>query len=433
MTTNDVHNRGNVLSDKAIRQLKELPSVIDRQIKYLLNRQGEDPSAGNRLVRIAKTVSQDFPYPSGSVNKYEVKLGRPDFDNTTVGMETPSFTPTRADTTDDKVRIACSLVPRDIPEGTLVYIELHNHKWYILPGSVSGDIIGFDTGGYCRTRDEPKYFIVTIDRIGNDEGPSQQPHDAADFPSEYKVIYRGFSHDRMTGGNAYNVHTWIYRVCDDSFDLNVFIDSNAMITWIDGLPENVGDPNDSWELFTDAPQICGFNILDPSIYNSIGALQAQVDDCLHQNNLYDQFTLVPIPMDWNECNLNLCDERNPAWNVVGREIEVKVTERPCGVSKVEGEDENGNIIVRDTLGSFLYGRSPAEITCRRGVATRVHTEGEYECHWMIIWMDMFDEIQVVSDIIIGTRGIEIERKLIDVWRECDLDDEYIEGNTCEES
>jgi hypothetical protein len=433
MTTNDVNNRGNVLSDKAISQLKDLPRVIDRQIKYLLSRQGSDPVHSDRLVRIAQTVSQDFAYPLGSVNKYEVKLGKPDFDNTTVGLEIPSFTPTRPDTTDDKVRIACTPIPRAIPEGTLVFIELHNHKWYILPeGVASLDIVAFDTGGYCNVSNDPQYFIVTIDRIGNDEGPSQEPHDAADFPSEYKMIYHGFSHDRMTGGNAYNTHTWIYRVCDDSFDLNVYVDTNAMLNWVDSLPENVGDPNDSWELNTDAPNICGFNIIDESDL-TIGRLKDIYDICLAQNNLYDQFDLVPIPLDWDDCNLNLCSERNPAWNVVGREIEVKVTERPCGVSKVTGEDENGMITVRDTLGSFLYGRSPSEIVCRRGVAVYMNTPGEYECHWLIIWMDMFNEIQVVSDIIIGTRGIEIERKLIDVWRECDLEDEYIEGNTCEES
>ena len=62
-----------------------------------------------------------------------------------------------------------------------------------------------------------------------------------------------------------------------------------------------------------------------------------------------------------------------------------------------------------------------------------HDDPYAECYWLIIWMDMFDEIQVVSDVVIGTRGITIERKQVDIWRECDLPDEWIEGNTCEES
>ncbi len=296
----------------------------------------------------------------------------------------------------------------------------------------SMQLLAFDTEGYCETTNEPQYFIVTIDRIGNNAGPSQQPHDALEFPDNYTMIYHGFSHDRMTGGNAYNTHTWIYKVCDDSFDLNVYIDTNAMINWIDGLPENVGDPNDSWELNTDAPNICGFNIIDPSGL-SLGGLQEYADICLAQNNLYDQVNVQELDTQWDDCNDFLCSERSAALNVVGREIKVRVTERPCGVTKVHKEDAEGYVTVRDTLGSFLYGRTNAEINCRRGVAAYMETPGEYECHWMIIWMDMFDEIQVVSDIIIGVAGIEIERKRVDIWRDCDLDDEYIEGNTCETS
>ncbi len=54
-----------------------------------------------------------------------------------------------------------------------------------------------------------------------------------------------------------------------------------------------------------------------------------------------------------------------------------------------------------------------------------------ECYWMIIWMDMFDEVDLVSDVIIGTKSITIEKKKVDVWNHCDLDPHRIEGATCE--
>lgn len=426
MTTNDVNNRGNVLSDKAIRQLKDLPAVIDRQIKYLLNRQGQDPSAGNRLVRIAKTVSQDFDYPSGAVNKYEVKLGRPDFDNTTVGLETPSFTPIKSDTTDNKVRIACTPIARTIAEGTLVFIELHNHKWYILPEGVgSTNIIAFDTGGYTNEIPDQQCWFVSLSRVSNDEGPSEEPDEMIGFPEGTKLLYKGNSWDLMTGGNAYNTYLWVYQTCNNNVDMLEWMEQTYVSDWVAQLPENAGNPNDAWTQES-------ANLL--SCYRD--AILNIRDSQLEQPATYEIDDLLG-PLDADECDPdNLCANIPKSAYACDRRIRATVTHTYCGMSDpVPDEAEDGTVELRDSTCSFLWGRTDADLRNRKGIAVYMKESDEPygECYWLITWMDMFDEVQMVSDIIIGSRGITIERKKVDIWRECDLPEEWIEGNTCEDS
>lgn len=55
---------------------------------------------------------------------------------------------------------------------------------------------------------------------------------------------------------------------------------------------------------------------------------------------------------------------------------------------------------------------------------------EAECYWMVVYMDMFDTIELVHDIIIGTRTITTKKKKIDVWNHCDLDDDVYQGEDC---
>lgn len=425
MTTNDVNNRGNVLSDAAIRQLKNLPQIIDRQINYMLNRQGKHPSAGNRLVRIAKTVSADFPYPSGAVNKYEVKLGLPDFDNTTVGTETPSFTPINPSTLDDKIRIACTPIARTISEGTLVFIELHNHKWYILPEGGSADIIAFDTEGYTEVIPTPQVWYFSMTRIGNSDSPSEEPDEMDNFPEGTTLLYKGNSWDVNSGGDAYNTFAWIYQTCNDGILIAEWLDNNNILTWIDQLPENVGHPNDEWL----------FNVSGITTIYKDAHLDLR-DSLLHQLVPYEYDDLIgPLPSD--ECNPdNVCTNISSSLNKCDRRIRAKVTHVYCSMGEpVSGEAADGTVELRDSTCSFLYGRTYGELRNRKGIAVWMKEADEVysDCYWLIIWMDMFDEIQVVSDIVIGTRGITIERKKVDIWRDCDLPDEWIEGNTCEDS
>ena len=135
-------------------------------------------------------------------------------------------------------------------------------------------MIAFDTGGYCDAAAQPQVFYVLIDREGSDLAPSESPADHSDFPPNTKLIYEGWSWDINTGGETYNSHLWLYMVCDSSFFLPAWIDSNAILDWVGQLPENVGAPNDSWLLSDDSPGI--------PIDNKRDTLLALIDDKLQQ-------------------------------------------------------------------------------------------------------------------------------------------------------
>jgi hypothetical protein len=49
---------------------------------------------------------------------------------------------------------------------------------------------------------------------------------------------------------------------------------------------------------------------------------------------------------------------------------------------------------------------------------------------MVVWMDMFDQIEVVTDVEIGTRSITTYKNKIDVWNYCELDPVRYEGEEC---
>tara|TARA_B100000085_G_scaffold174383_1_gene158838 strand:+ start:480 stop:7358 length:6879 start_codon:yes stop_codon:yes gene_type:complete len=63
-------------------------------------------------------------------------------------------------------------------------------------------------------------------------------------------------------------------------------------------------------------------------------------------------------------------------------------------------------------------------------AAQLCSGSEPECYWMVVYMDMFDTIELVHDIIIGTRTITTQKKKVDVWNHCDLDDDVYEGEDC---
>lgn len=52
------------------------------------------------------------------------------------------------------------------------------------------------------------------------------------------------------------------------------------------------------------------------------------------------------------------------------------------------------------------------------------------CYWMVVWMDMFDQIEVVTDVEIGTRSITTYKNKIDVWNYCELEPFRYEGEEC---
>ena len=428
----------NNISDRAIQKLGRLDEVINRNIERKLLTKGGLPTTGNRLVRFAKTLSHDFPYPEGESYKYEIILGKPMWNNEDFSEEEIEFEAFGPDGSSEFVRIMHCVDKVQLDEGKLVQVALHDRKWHLISGeTVSGggvsgtgtQIIGFDTGGYCSDTPDPQFIWVRMYRVSNNNAPSEPPSEALGFPENATLVYQGFSHDNYSTptGSAYNAHVYLYMVCDASFDAEQFHDegsySNVIPDWIDELNSTI-PPNEQW--------IATFGFVPLSVGNSRDYMLDLIESLLEQPSTYISTDGTPLSL-YLDCEVKLCDSLSPSLYVVGREIRVKITERTCGLNKVAEEDDEGYVTVKDTLGSFLYGRRPEELTCRRGVAAYVKTDGDYDCHWMIIWMDMFDEIQVVSDAIIGTRGIEIERKRVDVWRECDLPDEYIEGNTCEAS
>jgi len=176
----------------------------------------------------------------------------------------------------------------------------------------------------------------------------------------------------------------------------------------------------------------------------------------------DPLTGKPWLSECDEDNRK-CEGRQDFSSIIGR-----ITQYPCNVTEVPGEicvkendegqwevdsesadsdDCRGYIQIQDPMGAFLNNRFAKDLRGRRGVAMYVwnyqpngpcgddpnyyDSHSNPNCYWMIIWMDMFEEIDLVSDVIIGTKSITIEKKKVDVWNYCDLDPHRIEGATCE--
>lgn len=129
----------------------------------------------------------------------------------------------------------------------------------------------------------------------------------------------------------------------------------------------------------------------------------------------------------------------------------RVVRRPCGVSRVPGEDDNGFVTVNDTAaGKFLEGRTAKSIEGKAGYAAYLSGEDASgsimealaaasisasesdDCVWCILWIDWFIEEQFVRDVIFGEKSITIEKVNAKVWDWCQLPDEIIEGTDCVE-
>lgn len=163
----------NNISDRALQKLGRLDEIINRNIERKLRTTGSLPTTGNRLVRFAKTVSQDFPYPSGASYKYEIILGRPEWDNTTLSDEEIEFKPFGGGS-EDFVRIMHCVEKVELEEGQLVQVALHDRKWHLLGvGGGSANEIIFkidevytsDEGGeHCddKKRDAKEFYKAKV-------------------------------------------------------------------------------------------------------------------------------------------------------------------------------------------------------------------------------------------------------------------------------
>lgn len=126
----------NSLSDAAVRELRRIPELVRREVEYRMRQAGLDTNSSTRQVRLAKTTSSNHPYPSGPATQYEVQLGRPDFDDTVVG-DPGAVTWEAYEPGADYVRVARSVEPVELAEGTLVTVKLFHEKWYII-GALEG-------------------------------------------------------------------------------------------------------------------------------------------------------------------------------------------------------------------------------------------------------------------------------------------------------
>lgn len=117
----------------------------------------------------------------------------------------------------------------------------------------------------------------------------------------------------------------------------------------------------------------------------------------------------------------------------------RVVKKSCGMGAVPGEDADGLIELMDDLG-ILDNRDMRDIVGRVGFAVRMKEEPsgsvsgsvEGECYWMIVIVNFWRVVQVVTDIVFGAESITIKRKNLTVWDECSLPDETIEGTDCPE-
>lgn len=154
-------SEGYTLSAGAIAEIRRIPQLIRQEVERRMRQEYYTKGDREKQVRVAKTTSFNHPYPSGQATQYEVVLGRPDFDDTVVGLfEDLDFE--KYSTTEGDIRIARLLEKEVIEEGTEVYIQLVHGQWYIIRGgaSVSGSAVliqlegqGYETGD-CADRQD---------------------------------------------------------------------------------------------------------------------------------------------------------------------------------------------------------------------------------------------------------------------------------------
>ena len=128
----------NNISDRAIQKLGRLDEIINRNIERKLITRGTLPTTGNRLVRFAKTLSHDFPYPEGESYKYEIILGKPIWSNEDLSEEEIEFEGFGPDGSGEFVRIMHCIDKIELKEGKLVQVALHNSKWHLISGGGEG-------------------------------------------------------------------------------------------------------------------------------------------------------------------------------------------------------------------------------------------------------------------------------------------------------
>ena len=335
-----------------------------------------------------------------------------------------------------------------------------------------GSDVPFTTSADCNTL---KFNQIVAGLTGDqsNEGLSQLP-DCMELSNFTEG--EGFDPEAWAAANSGDLVKWINYESGSLTDVTFFEKNDA---W-SGSDGDWGGPNYSGDATIGSIYHWGWN----EVYDTPNSLRLDdwedMVEMLHDmsgylnNHDYTQNEIInkitgedPLTgKDWlSECEEEnrKCDARSDFSSVIGR-----ITQYPCGVTKVpdeicvvenddgewvvdtessESEDCRGYIEIRDPMNAFLNNRFASDLRGRRGVAMYVwdyqpngpcgdqpnyyDSNPTPNCYWMIIWMDMFEEIDLVSDVIIGTKSITIEKKKVDVWNYCDLDPNRVEGATCE--
>jgi len=154
-------------TDSDRRQLEERIRQLETRAtgNNLGGRREEIRAQREKQVRIARTVANDFAYPSGASSKYEIELGTPGFDKTSLAGGV-TFTPYAHS---ERYRVAGMLTEESIDEGTLVYVRLCHGKWWIVQSGVSVDLVVFeitDANGYTAATAPTEDGLACVDGGG---------------------------------------------------------------------------------------------------------------------------------------------------------------------------------------------------------------------------------------------------------------------------
>ena len=108
----------------------------------------------------------------------------------------------------------------------------------------------------------------------------------------------------------------------------------------------------------------------------------------------------------------------------------KIILRPCGVSSVFGETEDGYVEVFDEIG-WLFEQSAFNIDKNRAFAHLM--QGDYGCKWVLGIPNLFQERQFVQDWYVSGLDIIEEKVNAKVWDWCRLPDEVTPGVDCSDN
>lgn len=110
----------------------------------------------------------------------------------------------------------------------------------------------------------------------------------------------------------------------------------------------------------------------------------------------------------------------------------RVLRRPCGVARVQGEDDDGYVEVIDEMG-WLENQSASRVNNKKAFAHLLSAgDSGGECQWVLDIPNLFQERQFVQDWYVSGLDIIEEKVNAHVWNWCRLDDEVTPGVDCAE-